>query len=208
MADAPSYIADPVHPEYAASPLAGHLEKGDFGAQSADEPGVTLSERVGLSICEIAAWRGEEETAVAAIGKVSGLKVKADAIAGMFTETANAFTIAPGRWLVAGTAPGLVARLADEAGSSATVTDLSHGRVIIRVDGARSRWVLSKLFAIDLADEAFQPGAGCATQHHDIFAQIQRTGPDAFDICVFRSFARSFWHMLCRSAEEVGYRVA
>ena len=41
----------------------------------------------------------------------------------------------------------------------------------------------------------------------DIFTQIQRTGPTAFDLYVFRSFARSFWKMLCHASEEVGYEV-
>jgi sarcosine oxidase subunit gamma len=67
--------------------------------------------------------------------------------------------------------------------------------------------VLSKLFAIDFALLAFPVGSGVATVHHDIFAQIQRTGEDAFDAYVFRSFARSFWKMLGHAAEEAGYEV-
>jgi methylglutamate dehydrogenase subunit D len=43
--------------------------------------------------------------------------------------------------------------------------------------------------------------------HHNIFAQIQRTGPDQFDVYVFRSFARSFWNSLCHASEEVGYEI-
>ena len=39
------------------------------------------------------------------------------------------------------------------------------------------------------------------------FAQIQRTGPEQFDLYVFRSFARSFWTALCHASEEVGYEV-
>jgi heterotetrameric sarcosine oxidase gamma subunit len=67
--------------------------------------------------------------------------------------------------------------------------------------------VLAKFFAIDFSLAAFPLGAGRATTHHEIFAQIQRTGPDRFDIYVFRSFARSFWKTLCHGCEEVGYEV-
>jgi heterotetrameric sarcosine oxidase gamma subunit len=67
--------------------------------------------------------------------------------------------------------------------------------------------VLAKLFAIDFALPAFPIGAGRSTTHHDVFAQIQRTGADAFDLYVFRSFARSFWTVLCHAAEETGYDV-
>jgi sarcosine oxidase subunit gamma len=43
--------------------------------------------------------------------------------------------------------------------------------------------------------------------HHDIFAQIQRTGASQFDLYVFRSFARAFWNALSHASEEVGYEV-
>ena len=62
--------------------------------------------------------------------------------------------------------------------------------------------------ALDFALPAFPVGKGCSVNHHDVFAQIQRTGPDAFDLYVFRSFARAFWTSLCHAAEEVGYEVA
>ena len=67
--------------------------------------------------------------------------------------------------------------------------------------------MLGKFFAIDFALTAFPQGSGRSTTHHDIFTQIQRTGPEAFDLYVFRSFARSFWHSLCHACEEVGYEV-
>ena len=119
----------------------------------------------------------------------------------------GAINIAPARWLVSGEDTELVAKLADEVGDYGSVVDLSHGRSVIRIDGPKSRWVLAKLFAIDFSEEAFAKGDGLSTVHHDFMVQIQRTEDDAFDIYVFRSFARSFWHLLCRSSEEVGYRV-
>ena len=86
--------------------------------------------------------------------------------------------------------------------------DLSHGRAVIRIAGPRAEWVLSKLFAVDFSVEAFPVSNGCSTSHHEIFAQIQRTGKNQFDVVVFRSFARAFFTTLCHSAEEVGYDVA
>ena len=88
-----------------------------------------------------------------------------------------------------------------------SVTGLSHGRTAIRVDGPRAEWVLAKLFAIDFGLTALPVGSGVATQHHDLLAQIQRTGAMRFDLYVFRSLARSFWKTLCHSAEDVGYEV-
>ena len=45
MAEPKSFIADPVLAKQAASPLAGHVETGEFGALRDEGPGVILSER-------------------------------------------------------------------------------------------------------------------------------------------------------------------
>lgn len=207
MAEIPSFIADPVFAEHAVSPLAGQRERGEFGALPDDGELVLLKERFGVSIAEVAAWHGREADVLGAMSQACGLKLKDSAGAGTTAKDVSAFNIAPGRWLVSGESASLVADLAKAVGTAGTVTDLSHGRTVIRIDGARSRWVLAKLFAVDVSAAALVIGNGLATIHHDIHASIQRTGTSAFDIYVFRSFARSFWHLLRRSAEEVGYRV-
>lgn len=203
----PGFIADPVMRARAVSPLAGHIETGQFGVAVGQSPSVRLGERFGLSIAEVTAWKGRESKCRAAIKATASAALKVAPGSGSVKTAAGAFNIAPMRWLVSGESPELVANLADAVGDDGTVTDLSHGRTVIRVDGEKSRWVLAKLFAVDLSDAAMPRGNGLATAHHDIFAQIQRVGADAFDVYVFRSFARSFWHLLCRSAEEAGYRI-
>lgn len=171
--------------------------------------GVRLSETRPGSIVQIAAWPGCGEAVRVAAGGAASLDLPAAPGAGVAGETRSAFGIGPGRWLAVDRAEGLAAALRQAIGPDlGAVTDLSHGRTALRVEGGKAEWVLSKLFALDFAPAAFPPGAGRTAQHHhDITAQIQRTAPDAFDLYVFRSFARSFWHALCRAAEEVGYEV-
>jgi len=189
------------------SPLAPVWKPGSHG-NFADGVGVVLSETRPGSIVEAAAWHGEEKKLIAAIRKTSGLSLPDGAGAGTYSGGKGAFGIAPGRFLLVDRAEGLAARLREAVtADTGTVTDLSHGRTAIRIAGPRAEWVLSKLFAIDFALPAFPVGSGVATVHHDIFAQIQRTGADQFDIYVFRSFARSFWKALCHASEEVGYEV-
>lgn len=207
MAEPKSFVADPVLAKHAASPLDGIVKNGEYGALRDDGPGVRLAERFGLSVAEVAAFPRSEVKCRAAIKAAAGLTVKTAPGSGAVKPDAAAFNIAPGRWLVSGGDRTLVAKLAEAAGDDGSVVDLSHGRSVLRIDGEKSRWVLAKLFAIDFSGPAFAKGAGLATAHHDIFAQIQRVDTDAFDIHVYRSFARSFWQLLCRSSEEVGYRV-
>lgn len=187
------------------SPLGASFQPGSYGG---DGEGVTLSETQPGSIVQAAAWPGREAALVAAITAVTGLALPEDPGAGIATETKAAFGIAPGRFLVVDQAEGLAAALSAAIdGAGGVVTDLSHGRTAFRIAGPKAEWVLPKLFAIDFAPAAFPVGAGRATMHHDILAQIQRTGEDQFDLYVFRSFARSFWRMLGHAADEVGYTV-
>lgn len=189
------------------SPLGPAWTPGRHG-RADDDPGVILTETRPASIVQVAAFRGGEKAVMAAIRKATGLALPDGAGSGVFRDNKAAFGIAPGRFLVVDLVEGMPEKLAASVASAdGAVTDLSHGRTAIRISGPRAEWVLSKFFAIDFALAAFPVGAGRATQHHDILAQIQRTGPDRFDLYVFRSFARSFWTMLCHGAEEVGYEV-
>jgi sarcosine oxidase subunit gamma len=189
------------------SPLAPLWTPGTYG-NVAEGTGVVLSETRPGSIVEAAAWHGTEKALIAAIGTATGLALPDGAGGGAFAAGKGAFGIGPGRFLVVDQAEELAARLAEAVPPEiGTVTDLSHGRTALRVAGPKAEWVLAKFFAIDFAPHAFPLGAGRATQHHDILDQIQRSAPDAFDLYVFRSFARSFWKALCRGAAEVGYEV-
>ncbi|QBK31394.1 sarcosine oxidase subunit gamma [Roseitalea porphyridii] len=198
------FVATPVILEAAESPLAGHYDNGAFGNLD-HGPQVTLTERFALAICDVHAWPGAETKTANAIKRASGAAVTKtkDAVA----ETAQAFQHAPGRWTVIAGDVALPEALTKAVGDNGTVVDLSHGRTVLRVDGEQSRRVLSKLFAIDFHPDAFPPQKGLATKHHEIFAQIQRVGEDGFDVIVFRSYARAFWHALTRASEEVGYAV-
>jgi sarcosine oxidase subunit gamma len=189
------------------SPLGAAYRPGRHG-NVANAAVVQLSEPRPGSIVEVVAWPGAEKAALAAVKSATGLTISDRPGGGVSKAGKSAFGVAPGRWLVVdqaeGLAPALRKRIGPETGAT---NDLSHGRTAIRIAGDKAEWVLSKFFAIDFTAGGFAVGDGLSTAHHDIFAQIQRTGEDQFDVYVFRSFARAFWTSLCHAAEEVGYEV-
>lgn len=188
------------------SPLGSTYRPGAYG-NLAGGAGVTLSEVTPEAIVEAAAWPGKAAVLAEIIGTVTGLTLTAEPNAGAMSAGNAAFSIGPGRYLAAGSgtlSAKLQAALPAEIG---TATDLSHGRTAIRVAGPRAEWTMAKLFALDFSLAAFPLGQGRATAHHEVFAQIQRTGAEQFDLYVFRSFARAFWHELCAAAEETGYEI-
>ncbi|MGB3390810.1 MAG: sarcosine oxidase subunit gamma [Pseudaminobacter sp.] len=187
------------------SPLKPVWQPGSHG-NFASGIGIYLSETAPGSIVQLAAWPGKEKAMLQAIRKVAGLTLPDGAGGGAPGEARAAFGIAPGKFLVIDEQEGLAEKFVQALDiETGTVTDLSHGRTAIRIAGPQAEWVLSKLFAIDFSTTAFPIGAGRSTVHHEIFAQIQRSAPTQFELYVFRSFARSFWHTLCRASEEVGY---
>ncbi len=189
------------------SPLAPALRPGRY-AQADRGVGVTLSETQPGSIVQLAAWRGAEAAMISAIKEITGLAVPDHAGGGVATDAKMTFGFAPGRFLVIHQDEGLAAAFTKAVdASTGTVTDLSHGRTAVRIAGPKAEWVLAKFFAVDFSPRAFPVGSGLSTVHHDIFAQIQRTGADRFDVYVFRSFVRSFWNSLRHASEEVGYEV-
>lgn len=190
-----------------ASPLGDAYRPGSHGS-FAEGAGVVITETRPGSIIEVAAWPGQRAALLEAIRAAVSLDLGDRPGAGATHEVGSGFGVGPGRFLLVDRAEGLAQTLATAIGiETGTVTDLSHGRTAILIEGERAEWVLSKLFAIDFSLAGFPVGEGRATAHHDISAAIQRTGAHSFDIYIFRSFARSFWQVLCHSAEEVGYEV-
>lgn len=205
------------------SPIAPLYRTGLHG-NVAEGAGIALAETRPGSIVQVTAWPGKTAALIAAIGKATGLELSDGAGAGAVAENKSVFGFAPGRFLVVDQAGGLADRLAAHVPADmGTVTSLSHGRTAFRISGigaagneasgfgsrkvGNAEWVLGKLFALDFALPAFPVGAGRATIHHDIHVMIQRVGDEAFDLYVFRSFARSFWKALCHASEELGYEV-
>lgn len=190
-----------------ASPLEPIYRRGAHGNRDGGS-GVTIWETQPGSIVQVASWPVKEDLARAAIEAATTLNLGMESGAGAHDDSRAAFGFARGRWLVVNQAEGmgdaLRGRIDIETG---TVTDLSHGRTAIAIEGEKAQWVLSKLFAIDFSLPAFPVGAGKSIAHHEFFTLIQRTGADRFDLYVYRSFARSFWQLLCASAREVGYTV-
>ena len=189
------------------SPLGPAYRLGRHG-RIEGTPGLTLTETRHGSIVQLGAWPSREAEVIAAATSVLGVPLADLPRAGAVSGHRAIFGIGPGLWLASDQVEGLAPRLAEFIDAeTGTVTDLSHGRVAIRVSGPFAEWVLAKFFALDFAGDSFPVEAGRATAHHDILVHIQRVRDDAFDLYLGRSFARSFWKSLCRASEEVGYEV-
>jgi sarcosine oxidase subunit gamma len=85
-----------------------------------------------------------------------------------------------------------------------SVTDLSHARCRIHIEGAHCRTVLNKLFALDLRESAFLLGDIAMTGTHHVPSTLHRLGADAFDLYVFSTYAYDQLATVLDAAQEYG----
>ncbi len=110
---------------------------------------------------------------------------------------------APGQWFVLGSEPlrpGQWARLTTQAGASLALSDQSHGRVRLSLDGRRARSALARGTGVDLHETAFTPGSSAATLFGHIGIHLTCLAPERFELIVLRGFAESLWHELVTGA--------
>lgn len=106
-------------------------------------------------------------------------------------------------------APAAAAALRDRlAGQHATVVEVSHARVLFRLEGPGAGEVLAKGAPLDFRDAAFPPGTARRTHLGQIAVAIWRESPDAWFLVCFRSVSDFVADWLAASAApgfEVGH---
>ena len=88
--------------------------------------------------------------------------------------------------------------------SDGAVTDLSHARLVLRLEGDAVVPTLAKGVMIDLDPGVFPPGALAQTVLHAMDVLLLRHAADVFDIAVFRGFGMSLAEWLADAAQEFG----
>jgi len=177
-----------------ASALARVALPGRFGADKGD-PGIELSVGHPASIVTVIARKGAVARLADVLQDLEGCNVH-------WAGFEQYYVVAEGR------AEGSLYReLKEKLGHLASVSEQSHGRIIIRVAGRKSRSVLAKGTPVDLHAEAFPIGKSAVTQMAHVGVHLTRIGENSFELSVFRGFAESFWEWLTEQAEEFGYRI-
>ena len=165
------------------SPLADVAIQGRFGADKG-APGVVFAVRHPLSIVTVIARKGKGKAVADALSNYEALWAGPD----------QYFVQAEGR------GEGALA-------GTGSVSDQSHGRIVIRIAGAKARAVLAKGTPVDLDPREFPVGKSALTQMAHVGVHLTRVAEDAYDLSVFRGFSESFWEWITEQAEEFGYQV-
>jgi methylglutamate dehydrogenase subunit D len=204
MSDSPSFA--PRSPLAAVGPAAA-------AAVPVPAPGVTAAVLDGFGLATVLARRGSSQALAQRVRERFGMDLPTEPKLSAASGLAFAGT-GPSAWLAMADRGGneFAARLRSDLHGVASVSDQSDGYVLIRLTGARVRDALSKLVPIDLHPHAFRAGDVASTVASHIGVTLWRPAdaPDAalFEVVMFRSLARSFWHALVDAAAEYGFAAA
>lgn len=141
-----------------------------------------------------------EEVTHEAITWIAPAKGKAAAVSKALAKQIDAPFPAPGRiegpavWTGPGQAMVLGKPLKPMSG--AALSDQSSAWACCALDGPDARDVLARLVPIDLRVEAFKVGHAARTLLGHMNCVLMRTGPDRYEVMVFRSMAASAAHEL------------
>jgi sarcosine oxidase subunit gamma len=195
----------------AGSPLAGAQGATEGRVAACGDAGVTAVIRDGVGLATVMARTGASDALTQRVRERLGIELPQgphrSAAAGV------AFVgMGPGSWLALAERDGddFSARLMSELDGVASVSDQSDGYTMIRLSGANVRDALAKLIPIDVDPRAFQVGDAASTVASHIGVTVWRLpdGPPSsplFEVILFRSLTRSFWHALAEAAGEYGF---
>ena len=180
------------------SALAGHYPVGHHGAP--DVTGVTLEDRVGLVMHQVAAW----PDTLAGVGALVASAVGAEAAPGPGQSTTGSggtlLRVEPLKWWVLGTA---APDIDPEQGNT---LDISHARTQLRIGGDDAATFLNRFLPLDLRDEAFPVGSVASSVIHHVGVTLWRS-PEGYELFIPRGFALTLWEGFLESAEQFGVEV-
>jgi len=190
-------------------PLKQHLRQGRYGALLREGPGVRLAIRHPLSIATIIARKDKGPALSAQLETRYGIAapnprrmLKGERITLQWCADQQYYAVTDDR------AEGeLLRELKSGLEGLASVSDQSHGRVVIAVSGPQARALLAKGSGVDFHRREFPVNSAVPTQMAHIGVHVAAPAEDAFELSLFRGFSEHFWEWLTEQAEEFGYEV-
>jgi methylglutamate dehydrogenase subunit D len=196
-------------PPQAKSALAGIAIAGRYG-RSYGEPGIVISERIGLGLATVAAREGKTDALSQAVASAYGVDLPTSSRVAQGSQV-SFVAYGPGQWLAVSESlanEALARELSAKLAGLASISDQSGGRTVLRVSGPHARDVLAKGLPIDLDPRAFPPGSAATSAISHMGVQLwQLDDTRSYDLAIFRSVSESFWSWLSASAAEFGYVV-
>ena len=190
----------------AITPLEFIHKKGTFGDhQKINESDLLkISEVKNLTIIQVVQYK-KSKINIDDI-KVEGLEIPTQNSKVNSNKETRILWNAPRTWLIVSSKENTIETvLKSFKETDFAITDISHSRAVIQIQGYLSKEILKKGSPINFNEFGVNQCAGTVFHGITIIIDSISNDPDTFNLLVLRSFGESFYHHITDSALEFGY---
>ena len=188
------------------SPLQNVLKKGlygDYKEKNSDNL-IKIKEVKDLLIVQIVQYKNSSLQIKDM--NIDGLKFSEEALKVNNNKDSRVLWFGPKNWLFVSNKKDLLKNIQNHFDQKEfAVTDLSHSRTIIEIEGENSKEVLKKGCPFNLNDMQKDVCANSIFNGITITIDMINNNPDKFRLFALRSFGESFYHSITDASLEFGY---
>ena len=190
----------------AITPLEFIHKKGIFGDhQKINESDLLkISEVKNLTIIQVVQYK-KSKININDI-KIEGLEISTKSSTVKSNKETRILWNAPRTWLILSNKDNAIETAQKNfKETDFAVTDISHSRAVIQIQGDQAKEILKKGSPINFNEFEVNQCAGTVFHGITIIIDSISNNPDTFNLLVLRSFGESFYHHITDSALEFGY---
>ncbi len=188
------------------TPLEFIHKKGNFGDhhKKNQKDLIKISEVKNLIITQLVQYKNSK-TNLKDI-KIDNLEIPSKNSSVKSNNVTRILWNAPRTWLVISNDEEIINKINKSCDKNDfAITDISHSRAVIRIQGTQAKEVLKKGSPINFNEFGVNECAGTVFHGINILIDSISDTPDTFNLLVLRSFGESFYHHITDASLEFGY---